>query len=885
MLMMEGEVRRRAAKGIVFILGCCVSLCAAEPVPPDAAGQQEKIAQAIRQLGDDNFYIREKATESLWAAGRAAEQALREALKSSDREVVRRAQSILDKFKWGIYPDTPKDIIQLVERYQSGDPAAKRLVIDQLLNKGGAGYLVLSRIGAAQENADERRAFFEHLDKESSRILAQLLVEGKDDTVEEILELALKANTESSYRNYAAYLLLRGKLDDKISQYKTEGGRPEGVATSELLVYLYRAKGDLAGARRAAERLGKRPLLRAILWEEGAWKDLQEAHQQQRGGDFRNRLEGLGFQAAYQRLAGDKKQFETTIAEIRKTSEGKLADEEDGWYCAKTLLLNDKPQEAIDVLLKTKNWSNAFELLSAQMHYREAFEAAAKAKTDRSKHLLDLQINQARTLHLLGEKKKAQALFADLATQIKSATDVSSFVPIVEAEQRLGLKQQALEHCALILARPNVEAGPSSVLESVFPEKGETAEQWWRLLRRTRATEGATDTLKRIETILNGKMALKELKALAEEAEAAAEAAPERQEKWRQAFGEAFQLAGDDGLALGYFIQAADLKSASPMAVIRLGDYLAAKKSWDQAAARYEQAWKKEPRQPLALYLQGRALTRAGREQEGQKLMSLAHCLPLGDESTRYAFAEALDKRDLGEPAQREYALLLSIGQFDSWFISNAHRRVAQAALAKKDYLTAARHDERALLDCLRTGTGFVRNGAYLAVPHLIHRYRARGLLAANRLDEARREIDLALAALPGEVDVPIELAPELEKHGRQTEADDLFKRVMALNKQVCTDYPKSAWAHNTAAWLAARCRRQLDDALEHARVATELSPNDTGYMDTLAEVMFQRGEKANAMELMKQCLEIDPKNPYYRKQLQRFEAGDRAADVPEHGD
>jgi tetratricopeptide (TPR) repeat protein len=87
---------------------------------------------------------------------------------------------------------------------------------------------------------------------------------------------------------------------------------------------------------------------------------------------------------------------------------------------------------------------------------------------------------------------------------------------------------------------------------------------------------------------------------------------------------------------------------------------------------------------------------------------------------------------------------------------------------------------------------------------------------------------------------------------------------------------------HNSLAWLAARCRRQLALAENHAKKAVELAPDTPGYLDTLAEVQFQSGRKEAAIATMKRCIELDPDRPYYRKQLKRFEAGDPLADVPQ---
>jgi Flp pilus assembly protein TadD len=154
-------------------------------------------------------------------------------------------------------------------------------------------------------------------------------------------------------------------------------------------------------------------------------------------------------------------------------------------------------------------------------------------------------------------------------------------------------------------------------------------------------------------------------------------------------------------------------------------------------------------------------------------------------------------------------------------------------------------------------------------------------LLAAGKVDEALREAAKCLEEMPGDVDVATLLVPELDKAGRRREADTLFNQVLAVFDGVCKDHPKCAWAHNSAAWLAACCRRDLDAGLARAQKATKLSPDVAGYQDTLAEVWFQRGEKDKAVAAQKKAVELDPKKAYYRKQLKRFEAGDPSAPRP----
>ena len=114
-----------------------------------------------------------------------------------------------------------------------------------------------------------------------------------------------------------------------------------------------------------------------------------------------------------------------------------------------------------------------------------------------------------------------------------------------------------------------------------------------------------------------------------------------------------------------------------------------------------------------------------------------------------------------------------------------------------------------------------------------------------------------------------------------QKDADELLSKLVDVHEKTCKEYPNSAANHNSLAWLLACCRRQLDKALEHAKKAVELAPEQAGYLDTLAEVHFQRGEKDKAIAHMKKCLEMEPQRPFFRKQLKRFEAGDPKADLP----
>jgi Flp pilus assembly protein TadD len=162
-------------------------------------------------------------------------------------------------------------------------------------------------------------------------------------------------------------------------------------------------------------------------------------------------------------------------------------------------------------------------------------------------------------------------------------------------------------------------------------------------------------------------------------------------------------------------------------------------------------------------------------------------------------------------------------------------------------------------------------------MPALIHRARALGLMRAGDLAAATRETDLAMSYSPSDADSVIAFVNELDRLGKKPEADDVYRRHSAPYRALCESHPNSAQLHNQLAWAEAKCRRDLDDALAHARRAVELDPKSTACLDTLAETHFQRGEVQNAIEIMNRCIEMEPKDKHHQEQLERFNKALRA--------
>jgi hypothetical protein len=850
---------------------------AAKPPTP------EQVAQWVKELGDNEFDVRESASKKLWEAGEAAEAAVLAATKSPDAEVARRAAELNDKFRWGIYPDTPPKVLGLITRYQAADESGRLILVREMFDAGAAGCTTLLKIARAEKDANFRRRLLGQIGEESSHAIPALLADGSFANLETLLELSVDAESDAAMPSYAAYWLLRGKLDDAITRRKAEAAKADGKRAWEVLAYLYRAKGDLPAARAAAEKTDRADLVEEVLYQQGDWKALAK---RPATNEFRREVEAMGYKAAYQRLAGDATGFDATIADLRKFGEGRADGDAEVWYAAKALFLNDRPADALALLAK-KNYRPdvRFEVLAAQGRYKEAFEAAGPTKQkpgDPDRGLLD--VLRARSLYQLGETDKARAIFTRLAGAIQEGNETLWEERLVDVEYRLGLRQQSWAHCARVLAANKSPGRLPYLLGKVFPGQGDEAAALWPALRKIPArADNLPDPMQQIRDLFDGRATEKAITDLAAAMEKwQGQLGPEEREARLLALAAAATAGKHDSLARSYLEKA--MQGGSAAALLRLGDHLAANKDWPAAAERYAQAWAKDRNDPLPLFLRGNALSRSGKEKEGALWIERARLLPLGNERVRHEFADGLARRGHPDEARRQRDLLIRLSQPGSFYAGDALRQTALET-AERDPLKAADLHEKAMLRALDVRISFQDSGAYVAVPGAIHRLRVRGLIAAGKFDDVGKEIARSEAALPDDVELPCLAVPALEKAGRTKEADELFTRCRVLHEALCRDYPNSAREHNSVAWLSACCRRELGKGQDHAEKAVALAPQSAGYQDTLGEVYFQRGDKAKALAAARKAAGLEPKVEYYKRQIQRIEAGDPKAPLPPQTD
>jgi len=239
--------------------------------------------------------------------------------------------------------------------------------------------------------------------------------------------------------------------------------------------------------------------------------------------------------------------------------------------------------------------------------------------------------------------------------------------------------------------------------------------------------------------------------------------------------------------------------------------------------------------------------------------------------------AETLEKRGLHDAAIEQWKLILRLGDFvdwdvsESWNFTEAAREVGNELIHTDRMWSAVLH-QRALLSVLGTGSRYLDIDSYISVVHVIHATRAFGLLEAGRLDEAEREAEQAQAAIPGGIGLVELLMVKFAAAGRPAAGERLFDTSWDAGTKICRDFPRSARHHHDLAALAVRCQRRLDDALAHALEAVRLKPENVAHLDTLAEIRFSHGEREEAVALAKRAVEREPNNTHLKQQLRRFQ-------------
>jgi tetratricopeptide (TPR) repeat protein len=879
-----------------LVLATCLA-AATDSATSTAASLQltdTQIAAAIAQLGDQDFRVREIATRTLWAAGASVEPALKKAMaENSDPEVVRRASAILSNLAYGITPDMSDNVVALLSRYRTGDIQAKTDAAEGLAEQGTIGARLLLRL-RGQERDDNVRLHIDELLIHHARGLAiSLISDGDHASAQTLLKLYADSEEENGIFSYAGFLLVHGGLDAEIArvreQLKNPGdGNPADVASR--LAILCRAAGDLPSAREAAEKSGDDELLRNVLIEQADWTELArraDADAKDNAPDA-SELDSLCFSMAFHRLAGDRAGVDRLAEQVRKSVDfpDRRSDAEAfAAAAAEALLLNGRVGQGIDALLAHNQLVTAFTHRAQRLEFAELPQIVERAQSRAAEDRGVIEVKTAQALWFTVDATSAAAALEEAVRRCEKRGDSRGLSTAVGAAHEMGLSDRArwIAVAALNVAgrQPQAlidtsDANVSFVFTQARFKEPQRAAGWWRILRQRFPREPMGKTFETLSAIDQRRMKGEDIAALCNGSWIdALGRVPELRDAQCELIADtlaAFERREPAVARYRELVVIADQSSRHAInALMKLAAMDEQSKNWRSAAERYLQAWSRDRENPVPLYLSGWTLVQSGDVSSGKERMERAHLLPLADQNGRYDLYEALLERKLTEEATRERDYLFRTSSFLSWRRSEALRKAGDEAFAAGDLLAAADWWERAFLDNNGAETHFIEPWANIAMPALVRRARALGLIKARKFEEGIKEAQACLELTPGDSDALIEFVTALDFAGQKAQADALYAKMAGHYAKLCEAYPNGGPVHNLYAWTAAKCRRELESALSHATRAVELQPTNTSSLDTLAETHFQRGEFTKAIVVMSKCVELEPDEPRHKQQIERF--------------
>ena len=847
--------------------------------------KQAQVKKWIDELGDADFTTRENAHKNLWKAGSDAEEQLKVALKGDDAEIRKRSLELLEKFKWGIYHDSPIAIIDLIQAYQSGTLQDKEKSIAKLIEMGGLGVKSVIKIINAEEQEEVRNSVLSYASKSVSKVIPYLIEKNEFKFLDQILQMMLENRAEGVFSNYAVYAILSASTDKIINQLsKNKPPKISDEINKEILAYLYRSKGEHNDALKFAKESKNPELYTQLALEASKWKVVLDTDH------FPDDLllGKLGYKLAMYRLANEKTEFDgakKTLMEIAEELTGKdkngVESTEQLFQAAKIALLNYMVPEGIDSLLKNKKRMMVAEIYASRFEFDKIKSLIEEAKTENAKDVPALEIHWAKILYGLGEKEQALKILDQYSSRIADKSEGDWPLKLVHAWILIKKRDRALDDAASYLQKIEHREASGRMLNKMFGDDSEFYDPLFRFFFKKKNTETAQAVIKQINDLHDKKLDSKAVLKLVDDLlEYASTVTAEESVSLKNAAGAILKKYGlDEKLK-----ELAD-KFGSETILLSLADLYAEKKEWAKARDSFKVAWDKDKSKSIIAFMIAKMEENIGDKAQASKWKDLATWAPLGNEQVRLDFAYALGKRNYVDDALIQFDLVSKTGEPGSYSVGASSRALASRLIEKKSFEKAADGYELAMLRCMTPFVSFTQSQAYVNVPSLIARLRCRAAIDTGDFDKVDSFAAKAFDLQPGEVELPILVYQPLIAKGKKELADKIFASAKKSIQKVGDDYPNCAWAHNSAAWLSACCKSDLIWGLNQAEVAIKLDGKSAAHLDTLAEVLFQLKRQKEAVEAQTKAVALEPTKIYYKKQLKRIQNGDPSVDRPEEND
>lgn len=886
---------------------------------------EERIQQKIRELGAAKFLVRQAASAELWKIGRPAEPALRAALSSTNAEIVARAEAILSDFDYGIYPDTDPETKKIIVGFRDGDFQSKKEAGESLLQVGEIETLI-KLILKEQDRATLKSlmpVFFGH-----SRFVLKLIEEGRTAQALSSLRLIIKHSTgfgltqqrvEELRSEYLWLATVTDTLASQLPSLRADAGPDPKFQERFFLIRCLRALRQYERCAAETEKLQQKELKKLIhdnlLVEQRKWSELSDRHwieNRKPIGDLD--LNELLNAITYHRIAGRTGRFEADLKVLYEFSDPLVEDlalDRDTpifqrvnnttiFTIVEFLFTNRQIEKAIEYLAKTDKLQ-AFNACVSIDDYQRAFDVLGfdNVDSDTAKSI-EKQIRAFRPTRWTESIREVEG-FRDIIHAFYQLGFYDEAKSMYRALYSMALRYESKQSSALAtvcnsllsneqkelffdLIRPQMRAKPYDfAIESLFEDLDyavrdhSLASFWWAEL------EGRLPKLKPIERLklldrylhplLPGQQPDPEFLKLLQEVETEILSSDE---SWGQEayIGYTYLLLNQSENAIKWFekYQKSDSFFDSSVA-IEIGDLYRKANKLPLAVDAYLAAWDSPlDKSPLGLYLAGLTEKQQGNLPTAERYIQMAKAYVVQSKHHRELPSDLMDRK-FDDAARQTLEVSIKISDFQSWELGTA-RWYLLGLLKDEEGFEAANHVENLLLDVAATTRYYPSVASYTYYPFQAHVRNFDQWTVEGQPEKAFAAAQAALKIRPCSASIAEDCLPKLRKlDGGDALADQLFDRIFNEYKEKLKVFPNSGLFNNNLAWICTTNKKHLQVALVHAEKVVKNEPENSTYIDTLADVCFNLGQIDRAIQLMEKCLSIDPKSEHYNQQIKRFRA------------
>ena len=865
-----------------------IKVLAEESDNKTSESQKEEILETIKQIGSDNFKIRESATQKLWKFGKSAEPLLRDALKNGGPELRYRGTKILEEFELGLYPDTPEDIAKLINDYRSGVGVKKEAAIIKMAELGKTELLM--KLIKRENDIGIRKMVAQIVSRNISEQVPSLILDNKIDEAEQLLEVA--ALDHNGMRNYASFLVETNRIESAISKKRIAAKNSN--LDAEILAWMLRAKGDYQEASTIFEQLGDKTRVRHTLSAGGDLISYANSFVD----PTRKTIDSLGFAAAAARLSGDMERLNKMKSSIEEYA---MAMKDELGRCINALVINGEASAAFSLTKKVKgkeifdmelwryNFDEAFNSLGIQekkgpySKWLQDYESSFSAKNEGELQESLFPAGQlASACYLTGQVDEAERIFEkikDLLTR-----NNTSLVQLIQWERMIGLNKLAKRHALEAMKREP----PEEIVEGYFQLRSEYS--WlgrtcWKFITSEFQEESSDQKLTRMESLFDLDNQTQKQMSLADqciksffsfaknennlamkkELIRGARDLARLHEKWELAVdGTKLWLELIGGEAVGYHF-------------MKYGDVLMKAGMPEKAVIQYDKACESKKSDPIPLYLKGVAMEAIGQKEEGQKLKKIASLMSTGELTKRHHLATTMWQNDDDALARIQDNIILGIASpRESVHPEALRRRYIDQSLNLNDLKQYSKSLEFYMLSKMRPVNANSVLSPRRSLSYLVDLEitKTKIEISDGRIKDAERRLEELQKINPSDSSMLEDIYQLLVDSGNSEGADKLFQTTYLISKSTVNRFPDHGKQNNNLACLLSRCAKKLDEALIHANKAVSIDPDNGAFLDTLAEVYFQLGNRSKAIEISKRAVELLDGDKQVKRQLKRFKTG-----------